>query len=78
MKGNICVNVNCPSLLMREFKKMSIYGFSGDYGTVDQFLSPQSNSNKMLRNLETTTTNWVFYNKCRPLIPAEFMTEKLL
>lgn len=57
---------------------MSTYEFSGAYDTVDQFLSPQSSFNKMLLKLETTTINWVFYNKCRPLMPVEFMTEKLL
>lgn len=78
MSGNICVNANHPSLLMRKFFKMSICGFSGAYDTVDQFLSPQSNFNKMLLKLETTTINWVFYNKCRLLMLGEFMTEQLL
>lgn len=31
----------------------------------------------MLHKLETTI-NWVFYNNCKPLMPREFMGEKLL
>lgn len=78
MSRNICVGANHPPLLMREFFQISIYGFSSVYDTVDQFLSLQSNFNKLLLKLETVKINWVFYNKCRPLMPSEFMTEKLL
>lgn len=49
---------------MREFKIMFICGFSGAYKTIDQFLSPQNKFNEILLLLETTTINWVFYNKC--------------
>lgn len=51
---------------------------SGAYGTVDQGLSLQNDFNNMLHKLEMTTINWVFYNDCIPLMPAEFMGEKLL
>lgn len=77
MSGNICVGVSGPPLLMREFFQISIYGLSSVYDRVDQFLSLQSNFSKMLLKLETAKVNWVFYNMCRPLMPSEFMTDKL-
>lgn len=78
MSGNICVGVSGPPLLMREFFQISIYGLSSVYDRVDQFLSLQSNFSKMLLKLETAKVNWVFYSMCRPLMPSEFMTDKLL